>query len=415
MSKYLRALVFILLASSFAGCNFPGLSPTPTEVGPPPARSTNTEAGPPPQVPTQTESIPIATVTPQLNTPTPSPCTLSATSDVPVYFRPSTQSGVFGTLSAGMNVEVVAKTADGWIGFEPGVAQAANIGIFRLRWVQETGDISLHGACTNLPIIKGPPAGICFTMPMGDTPVYEEANPASGLLTTLTIQQYAAVTGRNPDNWYRVDMALGSASSNQAGWMEGSAINFNGPCDNLPVINIPAGQIFTPTASGCTLTANADVTATLRPYPTSDTFGTLQAGMSVPVSARTPMGWIGFEPGVAQAANMDVFRLRWIDPDASFTLTGTCAALPTIIGPPPHVCFDMAMEDTNVYAETTTSSTLVATLLTQEYAAVDAKTPDNWYRVDLGFGNAISNQAGWIQGTEVNFNGHCDELPIVIP
>jgi hypothetical protein len=412
----IRSMVFLTIFTLLLlGCNFPTGSPAPTEAELLPPTRTPRQAEPPPLRPTQTESAPITTAPPQLDTPPTSSCTLSAISDVPAYFRPSTESGVFGTLSAGMSVEATACTADGWIGFEPGVAQAANTGIFRLRWVQDSANISLSGACAGLPIVEGPPAGICFTMPMGDTPVYEEADPTSSLVTTLTVEEFAAVTGRTLDNWYRVDLVIGNTSSNRAGWMEGAAINLNGPCDDLPVINIPPGQILTPSTSSCTLTANADITVTNRPYPISDTFGTLGSGMSVQAGARTPGGWIGFEPGVAQAANVDVFRLRWIDPDAPFSLAGNCGDLPIMIGPPPYVCFNMAMGDSNIYAETNTSSTVVAILLAQEYAAVTAKTLDNWYRIDLGFGNAAYNEAGWIQGTEINFNGHCDELPIVMP
>jgi uncharacterized protein YgiM (DUF1202 family) len=418
MSIFKVSLQAVIISILLAGCNFPGLSPTPAVEVQPTIRPTLTEAGPPTQRPTQTEPAlitPIITTPPLHATATTSPCTLSVTGDVPVYLRPSTESDVFGTLSAGMSVEALARTADGWIGFEPGVAQAANTGIFRLRWVQEGGNVSLTGSCADLPIVEGPPVGICFDMPMGDTPVYEEPNPASNLLTTLTPPQYTAVIGRNPANWYRVDLAIGNTSSNRAGWVEATTINLNGPCNALPVINIPAGQIFTPTGSNCTLTANADITATLRPFSISDTFGTLGSGMSVPVSARTPNGWIGFEPGVAQAANVDIFRLRWVNPDAAFTLTGSCAGLPTVIGPPPFVCFDMAQEDTTVFAETSTSSTVLATLLAEEYAAVTASTSSGWYRVDLDFGNSTSNEAGWIQATAINFNGHCDQVPVVAP
>ena len=428
MSKtIMRMAVFALLALFFTGCNYPGLSTTPTETEPPPARPTLTEAGPPPRWPTpteiglppprptHTESAPITTAPAPSDTPIPSPCTLSAISDIPAYFRPSTESGVFGTLSAGTSVEATARTADGWIGFEPGVAQAANTGIFRLRWVQETGDVLLDGACGDLPIIEGPPAGICFIMPMVDTPVYEEADPTSSLLTTLTTEEYAAVTGRKLDNWYRVDLAIGNTASVQAGWVEGTAINLNGPCEDLPLINIPAGQTLAPTGANCTLTANADITVTKRPFSISDTFGTLGSGMSVQAGARTPNNWIGFEPGVAQAANVDVFRLRWVAPDAPFSLAGNCGDLQTVIGPPPFICFNMAMSDTHIHAGTDPSSAIVATLFADEYAAVTARTADDWYRIDLGFGNAASDQAGWIQGTEINFTGHCDELPTVMP
>jgi hypothetical protein len=418
MSIRIKMTITVFLVLFITGCNFPGLSPTPseTEVEPSQAMPTGTETEPPPAPrPTHTGAISTNTMPARTDTPTPSPCTLSAVSDVPAYFRPSTESNVFGTLSAGMSVEALARTADGWIGFDPGVAQAANTGVFRLRWVEESSDIALEGACAGLPVVEGPPAGFCFIMPMGDTPVYEEADAASSLVVTLTTEEYAAVTGRTLDDWYRVDLAIGNTSSNRAGWIAGSEINLNGPCDDLPVINIPAGQSLTSAGSNCTLTANAYITVTQRPYPISDIFGTLSSGMSVPASARTPNGWIGFDPGVAQAANVDVFRLRWVDPDAPFTLTGNCSSLPVVIGPPPFVCFDMAMGDSQIYSEADSASTIVATLHAQEYAAVLARTPGNWYRIDLGFGNAISDEAGWIQGSQINFNGHCDELPTVTP
>jgi len=352
---------------------------------------------------------------PDIDTPIPSACTMNAINDVPAYSRPSTESNVFGTFSAGTSVEALARTSDGWIGFEPGVAQAGNTGIFRLRWVEQTSDISLDGACGILPLEEGPPPGICFAMLMADTPVYEEPNPASNLVTTLSTQNFASVTGRSPDGWYRLDLAIGDTSSLEAGWAESAAINLNGPCDSLPIINIPAGQTLAPAAGSCTLTADADISLTSRPYPISEVFGTLSSGMSVPAAARTPGGFIGIEPGVAQAANVDVFRLRWIDPDAPFTLSGSCGGLPTVIGPPPFVCFNMAMTNIQVHADTDPASPVVGTLFANEYAAVTAKTASNWFRIDLGFGNSLSNAVGWMEGTMINMNGYCDELPIVTP
>jgi len=340
MPIFRTLLLFTFLSLLLLGCNFPGLSATPTESEPPPAS------------PTLAEPAPITTAPPDFDTPIPLPCTLSASNDVTAYFRPSTGSNVFGTFSAGMSVEATARTADGWIGFEPGVAQAGNTGIFRLRWVEETSDISLDGACGTLPVVEGPPAGICFAMLMGDTPIYEETDPAASLVTTLTTQEYAAVIGKAPDNWYRLDPAIGDTSSNRAGWAEGSGISLNGPCESLPVINIPAGQTLAPAGGNCTLTANADITVTKRPFP---------------------------------------------------------------IGPPPHVCFNMAMVDIEVLAGTDPSSPVVATLFAEQYAAITAITLDNWYRIDLGFGNALSNEAGWMEATMINFSGHCNDLPIVMP
>ena len=44
-------------------------------------------------------------------------------------------SDIFGTISVGDTHEALARTADGWVGFDPGVAQAANVGLARHRWV----------------------------------------------------------------------------------------------------------------------------------------------------------------------------------------------------------------------------------------------------------------------------------------
>jgi hypothetical protein len=56
--------------------------------------------------------------------------------DLTVYRLPLAGSEVFGTLPAGQSHEVLARTADGWVGFDPGIAQAGNTGLARLRWIQ---------------------------------------------------------------------------------------------------------------------------------------------------------------------------------------------------------------------------------------------------------------------------------------
>jgi len=45
----------------------------------------------------------------------------------------------FGTASAGDQTLALARTNDGWLGFDPGVAQAGNEGRARLRWYQTQG------------------------------------------------------------------------------------------------------------------------------------------------------------------------------------------------------------------------------------------------------------------------------------
>ncbi len=411
MSRNTIIAASILLACIFWGCNLFTGSPTPTQELP--ILPTSTQ-GPVLPSPISAETGPTQGL-PEVNTPIATACSLSALSDTTVYMRPSPDSDVFGALSAGMVVDALARTADGWLGFDPGVAQAANSGIFRLRWVQVSGSFSLQGNCDALPLVTAPPSGICFSMSMGETPVYAAPDASSALVATLNLNEYAAVIGRALNNWYRIDMALGNAPSHQAGWIPEEGINFNGPCEALPLIDNPAGERFTPSGLNCTLTANAGIAAYFRPSSEADFFGNFQSGMSVPASARTADGWIGFDPGVAQAANIGIFRLRWVEPEANFTLSGDCDGLPIVIGPPPKVCFTMAMGDSPIFEEPNSATALVATLFGEEYAAVIARTADNWFRLDLEFGNATSNQAGWLSGDQVNFNGPCENLPVVSP
>ena len=64
------------------------------------------------------------------------PCNLVGFETLTVYRLPDASSDVFGTLPAGEAHQVLAYTADGWMGFDPGIAQAGNIGLAHHRWVQ---------------------------------------------------------------------------------------------------------------------------------------------------------------------------------------------------------------------------------------------------------------------------------------
>jgi hypothetical protein len=206
----------------------------------------------PTEIPGPTATIPSPTETPSPTATVPSPtaapaaesdtaasgsCWLVAIDEIVVYQRPSPGAAVFGTLSAGDQVIAAGITEDGWIGFDPGVAQAANVGPFRLRWVQdENGALTLEGMCDDLPIVVGPPAGVCFTMAMYDIPVYARAAPSTEVIATMRSGDYAEVEGRTADNWLRVDLSVGSMELNLVGWIEGEMVNFNGPCDDLPIV-----------------------------------------------------------------------------------------------------------------------------------------------------------------------------------
>ena len=112
------------------------------------------------------------------------PCQLTATDTVTAYNRPSAAANIFGTLGAGDSVQPDVKTSDGFYGFDPGVAQAGNVGVFRNRWILKTYQVDLTGSCSSLPVVVGPIANLCYAMVMGDTPVYTSADTTSGCCST---------------------------------------------------------------------------------------------------------------------------------------------------------------------------------------------------------------------------------------
>jgi len=156
-----------------------------------------------------------------------------------VYERPYEEAAIFGELSPGFTVTVVAKTADEWYGFEPGVAQAPNVGVFRLRWIQETSAIQLEGNCEDLRQVIGPPPGVCFTMPMAETNVYMTRSTSAPVITTMEYGDFAAVLSRDPE-WALLDLSVGNVDLDTTGWVQEESLNLNGPCDRLLTPEAPA-------------------------------------------------------------------------------------------------------------------------------------------------------------------------------
>jgi photosystem II stability/assembly factor-like uncharacterized protein len=163
------------------------------------------------------------------------PCYMNPSIDITSYLRPSLDSEVFDVIPSGMQLIVEAQTEDGWVGFSPGIPQAANVGVFRHRWVQDSEDLRLEGACENLPIVKGPPIGICFQMAMTDIPIYAEPDPASEVIVTLKSEDYVEVVGQKDANWFMVDLSVGNVGLAGTGWMEEMWVNMNGPCLDLEI------------------------------------------------------------------------------------------------------------------------------------------------------------------------------------
>ncbi len=220
------SLVFVLLlACTSQGQGTP--KPTATLIAPasPFSPTTSfTSTAPPP-----TTSLP-PSETPVLA------CTYTPTAETNVYTRPDLAADLFTLLPAGSSTKIIGQTDNGWIGFDPGTAQAANIGPFRLRWVQ-ADPADLTGSCGSLTVFWAPPPGVCFDMPMDDTPVYAAPDASSEVIVTLHPEEFAEILGQSSTGWAKIDLSAGNTTTIGVGWVEAATLNMNGPCDNLPTIS----------------------------------------------------------------------------------------------------------------------------------------------------------------------------------
>lgn len=220
---------FLLIPFLALTCRFLTPSPAPTTTHPPE----------PTALPTLTAILPLLTDTPH-NSPSKTvsgKCSLTANSQLTLYNRPDPTAEIFSVMEAGFTQTLEVRTTNGWLGFDPGVAQAANIGSFRYRWVDPASDIQLKGACNSLPEVWAPPPGICFTMPMEEIKVYTSPDNTSPVLAILKVGDFAAVTSQVATDWVKVDLAPGNTGKAGVGWVEEISLNLNGPCDSLPLIS----------------------------------------------------------------------------------------------------------------------------------------------------------------------------------
>jgi hypothetical protein len=70
------------------------------------------------------------------------PCTCTVNYQIDVYRVPDASADVWGVDHAGQSHVILARTADGWIGIDPGVAQAPNVGLARYRYFQLNAIVS---------------------------------------------------------------------------------------------------------------------------------------------------------------------------------------------------------------------------------------------------------------------------------
>ena len=63
-------------------------------------------------------------------------CSIHVDATTTDYMRTNIDGWVFVEITPADELVVAVKTVDGWLGFEPGVAQAPNVGPFRLRYIK---------------------------------------------------------------------------------------------------------------------------------------------------------------------------------------------------------------------------------------------------------------------------------------
>jgi hypothetical protein len=220
----IRFSSFLVMIVLLAACR----SAAPAAPSPLPASPTST---------TRAAALPLPAPTLASSpTPTPSgPCRFTAGGEVVIYRRPSLEAEVFSSGGEPLAVPLQVRTDSGWLGFEPGVAQAANTGEFRYRWVPP-GTPTLTGDCASLLVVWAPPPGVCFLMPMGPTPVRERPEEDAPVRVVLEVDQFAALTAQSAGgDWIRVDTGPGNTGLQVTGWIEAGLANVSGPCPPLPV------------------------------------------------------------------------------------------------------------------------------------------------------------------------------------
>jgi hypothetical protein len=160
-------------------------------------------------------------------------CAAELAATTQAYARPARQAARFGApLAAGERVALVGRSHDGWWAFAPGVAQAANVGPFRLRWYPPETGLRMPDtpACRDLPVVAGPPAGVCFQMAQVALPLRVAPSEAASVLSILAPGDWVAIVGGN-GAWLELDTSVGSTTNKGHAYLPRAQANVNGPCE----------------------------------------------------------------------------------------------------------------------------------------------------------------------------------------
>lgn len=161
-------------------------------------------------------------------------CILICIDSVDVFTRPDSASLFMSRLAPRNQVVISGKTVDDWLGFDPGVAQAANIGSFRLRWIAGDEKYVIDGELSDIPLVWGPAAGITYAMIYRASPLYSEPDIFSAVVDSIPSSSAAGIVLRTED-WYFLDLSIGPLGQDIKGWIEAADISVSGNPDTIPI------------------------------------------------------------------------------------------------------------------------------------------------------------------------------------
>lgn len=162
-------------------------------------------------------------------------CILICVDSVDVFTRPDSAALFMSRLAPRNQVTISGKTIDGWLGFDPGVAQAANIGSFRLRWIAGDEKYVIDGELSDVPLVWGPVAGITYAMIYCTSPLHSEPDRFSAVVDSIPSFSAAGIVSRTED-WYLLDLSIGPLGQDIEGWIEAADISVSGNLDTIPFI-----------------------------------------------------------------------------------------------------------------------------------------------------------------------------------
>jgi hypothetical protein len=162
-------------------------------------------------------------------------CILICIDSINVFTRPDSNALFMSRLAPRNQVTISGKTIDGWLGFDPGVAQAANLGSFRLRWIADDEKYVIDGELSDVPVVWGPQAGITYAMIYRTSPLYSEPDRFSSVVDSIPSSSAAGIVSRT-EEWYLLDLNIGPLGQDIEGWIEATDISVSGNLDTIPII-----------------------------------------------------------------------------------------------------------------------------------------------------------------------------------